>query len=377
MSYATPHMSHSTPTSSATPTRHTSSSDGSSNQVVNYNEYMSPSAYLNDNAFTPSAESNTPYTHHASQDTGYLPHDSSANQWGSASTSNTSTPSLHHPQPVATHSSHVNETFGITYEEYGPSSSPTVQDYPTPSGHAGLEEEATPIMTDNQAPVQSSSYPQPPVSASMSLEAPGMHALASQHGHVTPEMLMSPFQPIHHPEQYAYMQQIQHQQQQQQYHHQHQQTQPAYVNPQDFQHAPAPPPQYQFHQQMGNPSYSYNGSPLESTTPAFVHQPQMPMGMPPAFMPSPANGSFAYMGQQQPGFAWPNPYGPARSRGQSPASSVSSSAVSLVRSASTCSDLHQKARPKTKLQFKDKADIVRIHKKDSSLRQEDIAKMYG
>jgi hypothetical protein len=244
----------------------------------------------------------------------------------------------------------------MSFEEYGPSSSPTVQDYPSPTAQAGLEEEATPVVTDT--PIPASSYPQPPMSS-------------EPQGHVTPDMLMSPFQPMtvaQHTDQYAYMQHMQHQQQQypqQQQHHQPPQQTPAYVNPQDFQPVPH---QYQHAQHMA--PYPYNGSPLETTTPGFAYQPQMPMDMP--FMPSQV--SHPYMGQQQ-GYAYT--YGPPQSRGQSPASSVSSSAVSLVRSASTSSDLHQKARPKTKLQFKDKANIVRIHKKDSSLRQEDIAKMYG
>lgn len=214
----------------------------------------------------------------------------------------------------------------------------------------------------NQPPGQSSSDPQPPSSPCMSPE-PGTNALPSQNGHVTPEMMLLS---IHYPDQYAFLQQFQNQ------------PQPAYINPQDFQHAPAPPSQYQYHPQMGNPSYSYDVSPLESTTPGFVHQSQVHMGMPPAFMPIAFDGSYPYMGQHQPEFAWPNSSsGPARSRGLSPASSVTSSAVSVVRSASTSSDLRPKARPKTKLQFEDKANIVRIHKNDNSLRQEDIAQMYG
>ena len=351
-------MAHSTPTS-ATPTRQTSSEDPS-HQHVNYNDFMSPSAYLNDTAFTPSAESHTPYAPHPPHDHGYpVPDSSDSSLWASVAASSASAPGLHHPQPVVSHHSHMNDN--LQFEEYGPSSSPTVQDYPSPTGQP---EESTPVVSDNQQPTTSSSYPQPPSSSSGGMHAP----------HVPSEMLASPFQPMttaQQTEQYAYMQQLQHQQQY------HQQPQPAYVNPQDFQHAPVPA-QYQFPhapQQMGNPPFSYNGSPLESTAPGF--QPQMTMGMSPAFMPSPVDGSYPYMPQQQQAYAWPNSYGPAQSRGQSPASSASSSAVSLIRSASTSSDLHHKARPKTKLLFKDKADIVRIHKKDSSLRQEDIAKMYG
>jgi len=74
--------------------------------------------------------------------------------------------------------------------------------------------------------------------------------------------------------------------------------------------------------------------------------------------------------------AQPYDFGPPRSRNGSPTSSISSSAVSLSRTHSTSSDMRQ-PRPKVKLTWEDKRNIVELHRSNSSLRQEDIARQYG
>lgn len=74
--------------------------------------------------------------------------------------------------------------------------------------------------------------------------------------------------------------------------------------------------------------------------------------------------------------AQPYDFGPPRSRNGSPTSSISSSAVSLSRTHSTSSDIRQ-PRPKVKLTWEDKRNIVELHRSNSSLRQEDIARQYG
>lgn len=384
MSYPTPHVAHSTPSSSATPTRHTSAGDS----AHRYHDFTSPSAYLNDTAFT-YTEPNTPYTQHSSHDQPFLPHDSTTSQWTTASVGMTPTasgaagPNLHHPQPVVTHhqrvSSALSEDLGLNFDEFGRFSSPTERDHSTPPAHTRPDDEATPVMSDKQQPIPSSSFPQPPSTASTSSSssmASDPKSFASQHEHVTPEMLMSPFQPMNgqHADQFSYMHPAQ-----QSFHTQHQQ--PAYVNPATFQ----PTPQHLNSNHLPShsaPPYAYHadGSPLEPTTPGFMPPAQMVMAVPPAFMSTSGEAIYdptVYMTQPQHYAAWPNNYGPARSRAASPTSSISSSAVSLVRSASTSSDLHHKSRPKVKLSFKDKADIVALHKRDSSLRQEDIARIYG
>lgn len=69
-------------------------------------------------------------------------------------------------------------------------------------------------------------------------------------------------------------------------------------------------------------------------------------------------------------------FGPTKSRNGSPTSSISSSAISLTRTGSMSSDIRQ-PRPKVKLTWEDKRDIVELHRANSSLRQEDIARQYG
>ena len=68
--------------------------------------------------------------------------------------------------------------------------------------------------------------------------------------------------------------------------------------------------------------------------------------------------------------------GPPRSQHGSPTSSVGSSGMSLPRSNSTSGDFRQ-VRQKVKLTFEDKRNIVELHRQNSSLRQEDIARQYG
>ena len=64
------------------------------------------------------------------------------------------------------------------------------------------------------------------------------------------------------------------------------------------------------------------------------------------------------------------------SRHGSPTSSAASSSASIARSGSTSSD-PRPARPKVKLTYEDKKHIVELHRANSSLRQEDIARIYG
>ncbi|WVR06984.1 hypothetical protein IAU60_004021 [Kwoniella sp. DSM 27419] len=106
------------------------------------------------------------------------------------------------------------------------------------------------------------------------------------------------------------------------------------------------------------------------------------------FVPYPANTAMGfnpypaqYMATQPQGLFTTDMYqpqpqynfaGPPRSRNGSPTSSIASSSVpSLTRAGSTST------RPKVKLTYEDKRNIVELHRQNSSLRQEDIARMYG
>jgi hypothetical protein len=108
-----------------------------------------------------------------------------------------------------------------------------------------------------------------------------------------------------------------------------------------------------------------------------MHVPMQPP--PPQFVQmQPHMGGQIFPGQQQQYYSSGQQYdyGLPRSCNGSPTSSISSSAVSLTRSASTSSELRP-ARPKVKLTFEDKRNIVELHRSNSSLRQEDIARQYG
>jgi hypothetical protein len=106
------------------------------------------------------------------------------------------------------------------------------------------------------------------------------------------------------------------------------------------------------------PNYAYNYQPVPVYTqmyypPVLQHpQPQPPAGQVYAFS------------------------GPPRSRAGSPTSTIASSNISLTRNGSTSSDLRP-SRPKVKLTPDDKKRIVEMAAENSSLRQEDIARMYG
>lgn len=102
----------------------------------------------------------------------------------------------------------------------------------------------------------------------------------------------------------------------------------------------------------GNPSY-----------PQYYIDPVT--GVPTAFAPMQMQYSAMYPStHMQP---YPHDY---HSRHGSPSSS---SMASLTRTGSTSSDM----RPKVKLTHQDKRNIVELHRTNSSLRQEDIARQYG
>ncbi|WRT66289.1 uncharacterized protein IL334_003242 [Kwoniella shivajii] len=236
----------------------------------------------------------------------------------------------------------------LQHEEYVP-----MQEQITPPAPSREEDDRTPVVTEIQA--QPINLPCPPnISGDRTIRASN---------HKKPP-LMSPFKtfPDH--------QQPQHQQQQQQQMQQHQQQpqSPAYPLPIEHQ------------QYLDNTAMYY------SQQPGFIAYPQQispsaPMSFaqfppPPHFvnMPQQLNGIYpAEMYQPQPQYAFA---GPPRSRNGSPTSSISSSAVSLARTASTSSDFRA-TRPKVKLTYEDKRNIVNLHRSNSSLRQEDIARMYG
>jgi hypothetical protein len=142
----------------------------------------------------------------------------------------------------------------------------------------------------------------------------------------------------------------------------------------DMAHMHYPPPAQVY--------YTQQGAPMPPGTMLYAHGPDGMVPAYPQYVPMHPTTAMAPHMYPQPVFypgGVPAPYdfGPARSRNGSPTSSISSSAVSLTRSASTSSELRQQPRPKVKLSWDDKRNIVELHRSNSSLRQEDIARQYG
>ena len=131
---------------------------------------------------------------------------------------------------------------------------------------------------------------------------------------------------------------------------------PQYIDPSTAFYHPVPP------QQLSQYMY-HNGSPQDVV---YAQGHPMPVPMP---MYPPGQPYYA----PQPGYGFT---GPSRSHNGSPSSSTNSSGNSLNRSESISSEL-KPARPKVKLTAEDKRKIVEIAEGDTSLRQEDIARIYG
>lgn len=301
---------------------------------------------------------------------------------GSASTSGPSsshsTSSSHPLHTPAQMDGHYGFAYG-DFSSYPSQDSHDLQhghDQSTPSASNRTDDDSTPVIPDNQAPIPASSLPDPHAT----IRAPSQHKQAP---------LMSPFRPMtaqsdgeggmaayqpppafidpstafypnHHPNPHQHQHQHQHPQQPYAY--------PHSAPPAHMQQHPYPQTQYIYH----------NGSPHEGSQPTFM----MPMNISVApqyvnmqahvgqvFVPPGQTYLPAHMGQTY-------DYGPPRSRNGSPTSSISSSVPSLARSASTSSELRP-VRPKVKLTFEDKRNIVELHRSNSSLRQEDIARQYG
>ncbi len=299
--------------SSLTPTRHAL-------QQTSMLDFTSPSAYLNHDAYNHTS----PNSPHGSA----CLHDLTYDMHGSASA------------PPAS----IDETFAYAYGDYSAENGymPMAPiDHSTPSA-LRMEDDRTPVISDKQHPIQPSSLPcRPNVHGDETIRA-------SSQSHRT---LMSPFRTFsNQPNMMAFPESVSEQ---------HQLIDPS----QAFYPQPQPqPPQ----------SYAYsNGSPHDPS--GFVTMPQyvnMQPGLGGQIYPPP--GQYYTQPLQPYDFPGPRP----RSRNGSPTESVSSSAASIARSGSTSSELRQ-ARPKVKLTFEDKRNIVELHRANSSLRQEDIARQYG
>ncbi|RXK40152.1 hypothetical protein M231_02610 [Tremella mesenterica] len=277
-------------------------------------DFTSPSAYINHDAYSHTA----PSTPHVSglHDMAYDLSAHSLDSFDFAYTDYSVDPALF---------SNDNNTSTST----AANNHPEQADHTTPPALPRSEEERTPVVSDSQNPISASSLPAPPGSAH---EFKPLMSPFRQFGETAPMM----YHPTTHDQPL--------------YQHQNQQH-PVYIDP-----ATA------YYDHM---SHFINMSP-QDTAPAPFLPPPPQFAMP--SMPVPM-----YPGPYLPG--QPYDYGPPRSRGASPSPSITS-AVSLARSASASSELRP-PRPKVKLTYEDKRNIVELHRSNSSLRQEDIAKRYG
>jgi hypothetical protein len=191
-------------------------------------------------------------------------------------------------------------------------------------GTAKTEDERTPVVSDSQPRIPPSSFP------------------ARQN-----DPLMSPFRPAdQQPVTYMPMPQ-------------------QYVDP-SVAFYPSPHSASGYVYADGTPVQQQYGYPQYAQPMPMYQPPQQPMYYPQAVLHHP---------QPQPPAGQVYFSGPARSRGASPASTVAST-MSLTRNGSLSSDLRT-TRPKVKLTPDDKKTIVEMAAANSSLRQEDIARMYG
>ncbi|WVQ99335.1 hypothetical protein IAU59_006468 [Kwoniella sp. CBS 9459] len=331
-------------------------------------DFNSPSAYLSE--YTNHATPDTPHAHETTYD---IPPVTDVSVSSSSSITSAAVPQAHHPPPV-------DDSYGYTYRDFPADQQqqqhslhhlphhhqhhhshqiqhsqheeyvPVSEEQKTPPAPDRDEEDRTPVVTDIHA--QPINLPCPPnVTNNQTIRAPQPKP-----------PLMSPFKTFHD------QQQAQQQQHLHQAHHaQHtlqQQSPIAYPLPIE-------------HQQYMDNTAMYYGQP------GFIAYPQASPTAHMAFAQYPPQ--FATMQPQMTGifpaemYQIPPQYafaGPPRSRNGSPTSSIASSAVSLARSASTSSDFRV-TRPKVKLTYDDKRTIVELHRQNSSLRQEDIARMYG
>lgn len=247
----------------------------------------------------------------------YLNHDPYAHS------PNTPHGSLHLHDGTYTNISPVDETFAFAYGDYtGEGFMPMPpMDHSTPSAPI---DDSTPIIPEIQHPLHASSFPCPP-------NIHGDETIRASHSH---RPLMSPFQQdmMVYPGLMA---------------------QQRFIDPSTAFYPP-------------NAAYVYpSGSSQDSFMPQYVnmHPTGVQIYPPPPQYYAPPPQSYEF-------------HGPPRSRNGSPTGSVASSVASLARSGSTSSELRQ-ARPKVKLTHTDKRNIVELHRANSSLRQEDIARQYG
>ncbi|KAK8864344.1 hypothetical protein IAR55_001591 [Kwoniella newhampshirensis] len=258
------------------------------------------------------------------------------------------TPHLHDPTyaiPAA-----LDDAYGFAYGDYSAQPSAEYVEQTTPSGAARGDEEKTPVVPEGQPQIHPASLPRPP-----NINGNGDQTIRASSSHTKPS-LMSPFKTF------------QNQQQPQS------QQPPLPVQPHDTIPYPLP---IEHQQYIDNTAMYYGQQPnfpaFQQTSPtehmSYTQYPQQFVAMQPQM-----TGIYpADMYQTQPVYNFP---GPPRSRNGSPTSSIASSGASLVRTGSTSSDLRS-VRPKVKLTYDDKRNIVLLHRQNSSLRQEDIARMYG
>lgn len=233
-------------------------------------------------------------------------------------------------------SSHDAEAeFGLTYGSYNGTYGIEEEgdflpvDHTTPSA-SRLEDDRTPVVSETQSHIPASSFPAPP------------NLQHTDNGTAAFHQLMSPFRPFENQPMTAYPQHIPGQ---------------HYIDPSQAYYAPSTlplPPHF------AHPS-EHHYIPQYVNMPPHMGVGHVYTGQPMQYIPV----------QQVPMVA-----GPVRSRQSSPTSSITSSAVSLARSASTSSEL-KTTRPKVKLTYDDKRNIVELQRSNSSLRQEDIARQYG
>jgi hypothetical protein len=326
----TPHMQHGSvpaPPTSTTPTRA-------------QHDFSSPSAFVNDAYVT---QPNTPLA---------LAPPAQVHSQGPNQASHQTT----FPQPDMSYEHHlqappsIDDTYALAYTNLQHDGSfaplhadPSMSFNPNGSAHA-IDHDRTPVVTDNQQHIAPSSLPSHP---DMRHNADTIRASSQQ----SRQPLMSPFRPFQPEMVYPAMPGTE---------------SPGFIDPSATFYPPPPIP-------VAGAGY-YDGSPQEYQ---HMHVPMQPP--PPQFVQmQPHMGGQIFPGQQQQYYSSGQQYdyGLPRSCNGSPTSSISSSAVSLTRSASTSSELRP-ARPKVKLTFEDKRNIVELHRSNSSLRQEDIARQYG
>ena len=248
------------------------------------NDFASPSAFLNSDAYAPNSGESTPHY-----------------DFDHSTSSSMSMPSG------------GDDMYDFSYSDFQGMIPPDPVDHPTPSAR---QDDQTPIVPEGQAQIPPTTYPSQSVRVKEE-EKP----------------LLSPFRrDLHEPQPTInYSMPTMHQQQ-----YIDPSTQPIYF-------------QTPGHQQLVQTPY-YEQSPAHAPVMLESYQPQY------------------YAPQHMTYFA-----GPTRSQHGSP-SSVGSSGGSLPRSTSATEFRH---RAKVKLTYEDKRNIVELHRSNSSLRQEDIARQYG